>query len=91
MKFLSLENYRMYSTYVCVNFVVLAFLQNFYYLSMYIHTTYIHMCIEFFGPHSLPDPVPLEKDNPIRTDVPTPVLDNYITVSYTYITVCKRK
>ena len=59
-------------------------------LFKYVHT-YIHMCIEFFGPHSLPDPVPLEKDNPTRTDVPTPVLDNYITVSYMYITVCKKK
>ena len=44
---------------------------------------YVHDSV----PHSLPDPVPLEKDsdsNPIRIDIPKPVLDDYITVSYAY-------
>ena len=44
-------------------------------------------------PHSLPNPVPLEKDsdgNPIRIDISRPVLDDYITVSCAYKTVHKR-
>ena len=42
-------------------------------------------CIHNSLPYSLPDPVPLEKDsdgNPIRIDIPKPVVDNYTTVSH---------
>ena len=45
------------------------------------------LSIQYFV-RSLPDPVPLEKDgdgNPIRIDIPKPVLDDYITVSCAYI------
>ena len=74
------------------------------YVYIYIHTyLYVYMkfaalvslcmCIHVYNsyPCSLPDPVPLEKDsdgNPVRIDIPKPVLDDYITVSCAYVYIC---